>query len=245
MTLDEVLQELVRGAREALGENFVGAYQVGSFALGGGDEASDVDFLVATRETPDAEPLRDLHRRLPDLGGWAEHLEGSYAPLDELARITLTPWLYVDNGHRELEWSRHDNSLVVRWIARTHGIVLAGPAPHDLIDPVAPEDLRADAHETLQRWDDDLRERPDQFGNLLAQQQHVLGLCRLLHRARYGVVLSKPAAAAWMISTEPGWSHLVEQALDGRRLGWTRAAMDTAPDVVAETVRFHRWVVDH
>jgi predicted nucleotidyltransferase len=241
--LAEVLDRLVAGARDALGENFVGAYQVGSFALGAGDAASDVDFLVATRRTPDVEPLAELHRTLPDLGGWAAHLEGSYAPLAELRRTTANAWLYVDNGHRTVQWSRHDNTPVVRWVAREHGITLAGPPPRDLIDAVTAEELRADALVTLRRWDEDLRDHPDQFGNLLAQQQHVLGLCRLLHRREQGVVLAKPAAAQSVIARDPQWKDLVERALDGRRLGWGRATAETPAQVVAETVRFHQWVM--
>ena len=45
------------------------------------------------------------------------------------------PWLYVDNGSRELEWSTHDNCRVVRWVLRGHGVVLAGPDPAELVDP--------------------------------------------------------------------------------------------------------------
>jgi predicted nucleotidyltransferase len=41
--LNEVLDQLVGGARQALGDNFVGAYLVGSFALGDADIHSDWD----------------------------------------------------------------------------------------------------------------------------------------------------------------------------------------------------------
>ena len=52
-----LIEALLDGVREALGENFVGCYLCGSLALGGFDpEASDVDVLVVTgRPVSDAE----------------------------------------------------------------------------------------------------------------------------------------------------------------------------------------------
>lgn len=134
--LVEVLDHLQAGAHAALSDDFIGAYQVGSFALRAGDEASDVDFLVITRGAiaeHQEQALRALHARLPDLPSrWAQHLKGSYAPVSQLRHPPqpgqpVPPWLYVDNGHRSMQWSTHDNGLVTRWIAREHGIVLAGP----------------------------------------------------------------------------------------------------------------------
>jgi predicted nucleotidyltransferase len=46
--LNELLAELVARVEALLGDNFVGAYLIGSFALGGGDLQSDCDFLVVT-----------------------------------------------------------------------------------------------------------------------------------------------------------------------------------------------------
>lgn len=253
MRLDEVLDHLQAGAKTALGANFLGAYQVGSFALGAGDEASDVDFLVVTRDLiPDhqEEALRGLHARLPDLPSpWAQHLEGSYAPASQLRRPPrhgrfVTPWLYVDNGRRSMQWSTHDNGRVTRWIAREHGIVLAGPSAAQLIEPISPHELSIDARHTLAAWDDNLRQRPDQFVDVLAQQQHVLGLCRLLHRIQHGRILSKIAAARWvMSSTESRWQPLIEAAVVGRSQGWRRSEQPSVEQIVNDTIAFHRHVV--
>lgn len=165
----QVLDHLQAGAQGALGENFVGAYQVGSFALGAVDEASDVDFLVVTRDSiteAQQEGLRALHARLPDLPSpWARHLEGSYASAPQpryppRPGQAVTPWLYAGNGHRALQRSTHDNSLLTRWIAREHGIVLAGPSAAELIDPISPDQLSIDARQALAAWDEDLHQRP-------------------------------------------------------------------------------------
>ncbi|MDQ3642821.1 MAG: nucleotidyltransferase domain-containing protein [Actinomycetota bacterium] len=46
--LNEIFGRLVDGARRALADDFIGAYLVGSFALGDADIHSDCDFIVAT-----------------------------------------------------------------------------------------------------------------------------------------------------------------------------------------------------
>src|SRR5215831_7656192 len=86
LALNAVLEDLVRGARSALAESFVGAYLQGSFAVGDADEHSDVDFLIATaRELSvvQVQALESMHQRIYDTAAaeWARHLEGSYVPL--------------------------------------------------------------------------------------------------------------------------------------------------------------------
>ena len=46
--LNQLLNDFIRRIQAILGPNLVGVYLTGSFALGGGDAASDCDFLVVT-----------------------------------------------------------------------------------------------------------------------------------------------------------------------------------------------------
>ncbi len=109
--LNHVLSGLVDGARRALGDDFVGAYPVGSFALGDADIHSDSDFIVATSHpiSPTQEAaIRRLHRGFPSgEGHWNHHLEGSYAPMDDLRRVDALgrDWLFVGTGMPR--WSGH------------------------------------------------------------------------------------------------------------------------------------------
>jgi predicted nucleotidyltransferase len=102
--LNAVLADLVSSVRQILGENFYGAYLQGSFAVGGADEHSDVDFVVVIeRELTDAEQrqLQALQERLFTLPTpWAQHLEGSYVPREQLRKLDpkRRPWFYFDNG---------------------------------------------------------------------------------------------------------------------------------------------------
>jgi hypothetical protein len=147
--LNELLGQLVLQARSILGDNFVGAYLQGSFALGDADLYSDCDFLVIVAGGLAPVPerrIRGLHAAIPTRSEhWAHHLEGSYTPRDELRSLAGLGrnWLFVDHGHREMEWSTHCNTEVVRWVLREHGLTLAGPDPKALVDEVQPDVLRA------------------------------------------------------------------------------------------------------
>ncbi len=138
--LNAVLGELVSSARTVLSENFCGAYLQGSFAVGDADEHSDVDFLIVTHDEVTDQQLAGLqamHGRLYALDvAWAQHLEGSYVPKDRLRHVdpARAPFWYLDNGATELIWDNHCNTAVVRWSAREHGVVLAGPDPKSLVE---------------------------------------------------------------------------------------------------------------
>lgn len=122
--LDALVVELVERARSILGSSFVGAYLQGSVALGDQDPSSDCDFLIPVHGPISADQeaaLRLLHDELPlRPGHWSTELEGSYPEVTELRSVTSLgrPWLYVDRGHREMAWSTHCNTEVVRWILR-------------------------------------------------------------------------------------------------------------------------------
>ena len=130
-----MLGDFVDRVELILGENLVGAYIVGSFALEAGDLSSDCDFLVVTTEQVTGKQeraLRELHDAIPTRPGyWAINLEGSYAPradLETLERLDRE-WLYLARGWREMQWSTHCNVEDTRWILRERGIAVTGPDP--------------------------------------------------------------------------------------------------------------------
>ena len=224
--LNGVLHDLVTSAQGALGDSFVGAYLQGSFALGAGDLHSDCDFLVVVRERPDAEQeatLRALHRDLPHRGGfWHEHLEGSYAVLDDLRTTDGLgrEWLYVDHGWDEMSWSDHCNQAWTRWILREHGITLAGPCPVELVGAVPADVLKGQARAGLASLTEDV------FGwcspsLAWCQRYLVIQSSRSLYTVRTGEVASKRDALRWaMMHADPRWRPLLQQVLADRGLGW-------------------------
>jgi predicted nucleotidyltransferase len=221
--LNAVLQELVNRVGQVLGDDFTAAWLQGSFAVGGFDSHSDVDFIVAINQELSGSQVRDLqamHQLVYDLeSDWAKHLEGSYFPvsvLREYAQSGQKLW-YLDHGSRELERSAHDNTVVVRWILREKGVVLAGPQPSALIDPIPTEALRQEILETINTWGGEILADPEQINNRFYQTFAVLSYSRMLHDLHAGVVGSKRAGAEWAKENlAPSWRGLIDRAWDGR-----------------------------
>lgn len=219
----QVLKELVTGAQLVLDGAFVGAYLQGSFAHGGWDADSDVDFVVVVeRDVTDTEAngLQALHSRIFDLPvPWAQHLEGSYFPLHLLRRDdpTRSPLLYIDNTSRILEHSNHDNTLVVRWVLRERGLVLAGPDPAAIVDPIPPQDLCREVRYTMEEWGEEIRTGKYHLDNRWAQPFVMISYCRMLHTLCTGQVNSKPAGVAWAIhSLDARWAAPIRKAWQDR-----------------------------
>ncbi len=245
MDLDGVMTELADGARNALGDGLLGLYLVGSFALGAGDEHSDVDFLAVTADRLTADrlaALSGLHARLPDLPGpWAQHLEGSYAPAADLRSPMSVgrSWPYVDNGARELTPSDHDNTLHARWLLREHGVPLLGPAAATWVAPIDGGALRAEMIGVARARAEDVEEHPEHLANGWYQPHLVLTLCRALHTTHTGRVASKSEAAAWALDHLPPEHHaLVRRAVADRPDPWERVHRDADPALAAPTRAF-------
>jgi len=250
--LNRVLDRLVEGARAALGDNLVGLYLQGSFALGEGDEHSDVDFVALTSdELSDEETraLQELHGRLFDDGSeWARHLEGSYAPAERFRRVDpeRRPFLFLDNGARELVLDGHCNSAVVRWVVREHGIALFGPEPAELVDPVAADDLRREARVALHEYAEWASEPSGDVGLMSRWKQPylVLTFCRILATLATGKVMSKGAAAAWAEKAlDPRWRPLVRRAIADRPDPWRRVHEPSSDELVRDTLAFAAYAV--
>lgn len=220
--LRPTLDLLLDGARAALGEQLVGAYVVGSFALGCADAGSDVDVVVVTDGRPSdttLEALRDLHGRLSGAGGWAERLDVSYADrVDLRSPMTLgRRWVHVDPGARDLAQSARDNTAHTRWVLRERGLVVAGPAPHDLLAEVTPAALRAEALGLARALAEDLEDDQSGYGDARSRGDVVLTSCRILHTAVHAEVVGTQDAADWALEhLDVAHRPVVEMALAAR-----------------------------
>jgi hypothetical protein len=221
--LISVLTALSERVHSVLGATLVGVYLQGSLALGSGDIHADVDFLVATHHAMDAEQetaVRDLHREFPDQEEhWAHVLEGSYASLDQL-RVRAdrsTPWLYVDNGSRDMEWSTHDNTEVFRWVLHNRALRIRGPAPATVIDQVPTLAIRDEAATLAVSRAEDISADMDYLRNAWGQPHEVLTRCRLLYTAANAEVIGKHDAARWAKGVVPAeWHALIDHAISDR-----------------------------
>lgn len=249
--LNGVLHELVTSVQSILGDNFIGAYLQGSFAVGDWDIHSDVDFLIAIdHDIPETNlpALQAMHARIYDLEShWAQHLEGSYFPRELLKRddSSKTQLLYIDNGSRKLIRSDHDNTLVVRWVTREHGIAMAGPEPTELIDLVPADDLRKEVLATMRDWGQELFDNPERMNNRWYQPFAVLSYCRMLHTLSTGRIRSKPAGAQWAIGAlDDRWAELIQRAWQERPNPSLKVRQKADTDYLKYTFDFIRYALD-
>jgi hypothetical protein len=242
--LGSVLVALDQQVRSALQDSVVGVYLKGSFALQSGDVHSDVDFLVVTRDqltTAEEQRVRALHRAFPDRPEhWAHVLEGSYAPATALRdRADGTPWLFVDNGSRDMEFSAHDNSEVFRWVLRHRGVAISGPPADSLLPETPTQALRDEAARLAVERQDSALADPDYLANGWGQPHEVLINCRMLYTASTGEVCGKTASAQWcrdVVSTE--WHPLIDAAIRSRPDPWQRVHQKADPELAARMAPF-------
>jgi len=243
--LNDVLAELTERVTAILGDDLVGVYLQGSFAVGDADLASDCDFLIPVRSQVTSEQehcLRALHDELPTRDGfWNRHLEGSYPLAAELKTLDGLgrDWLYIDHGWREMQWAPHCNNVVSRWSLREHGVALAGPAPATLVDPVPPEAMRAYARSSAATFWDDFHTWMS-LDVAWGQRYAVTTYCRFLATLATAEVLSKKAALRWgQQQLDPRWQALLQQVMDDRAP--YDADEPARPGSVEQTTRFARY----
>lgn len=223
--VNEMLELLLSEVQKVLDEQFIGMYLYGS--LSSGDfhpEASDIDYLVVTTDMLSEKTiteLKDMHNRIWETGPkWAERLEGSYLPQGQLRRYEKSQIEYPTvNEHRFFCAPHGSDWIIQRHIIRECGIVLAGPDPKTLIDPVDPDDIRRAVRGILEEWWFPLLDDPSWLRNHGSEYHAyaILTMCRSLHALEHGTVISKPAAAQWAQGELDGkWAQVIEQSLETR-----------------------------
>ncbi len=259
--LNTVLYEFVKSVQEILKDNFVSAYLQGSFAIGDWDNDSDVDFTIVIENDisdTDLQALQIMHARIYNLESvWAKHLEGSYFPKNILKSgncankglwyldNTFKGLWYLGNTFDKLALSNHDNTLVVRWIVREHGITLAGIPAKELLDFVPANDLRQEILSTMQEWGDEIISDGWKMENKWAQPFVVLMYCRMLHSLNTGRIASKLSGTQWAKNTlDNQWSVLIQRAWDERPNPSLKVRQPVEASEVKNTIEFVRFALE-
>ncbi len=243
--LNELLARFVARVSSILGVDLVGVYLTGSFALGGGDAASDCDFLTVTAGSLGGEEqraLRRLHEEIPGWPGyWAHNLEGSYAPHADLKTLgTLgQSWLYVNRGGREMEWSPHCNTADVRWVLVNRPLVLVGADPRSFVCDIPAAILQATMRPQIESFLTDLGTWAS-FDVSWTQRYAVEASSRMLYTFEHGEVICKQAALEWAARVLPReWRDLLEQVQADRLVTWNDPPR---PGSVERAVAFAEYV---
>ena len=219
--INEILDILLVGTKAILDQQFVGIYLYGSLASGDFDpKSSDIDFVVVTDDFLSGEiisKLEDLHKRIWSNGlKWAAKLEGAYVPKGLIRRhdpnghpcpTVNEKQFYV--GHLGNDW------IIQRHVIREYGVVLEGPDPKLLIDPVSPDEIRQSVLGVLEEWWFPMLDHPNWLGERGSEYHAyaVISMCRSLHALKHGTIVSKPKAAKWAQMEFYEWSPLIEKAL--------------------------------
>lgn len=221
--INKLLDLLLSQTTLVLGNQLVGMYLYGSLASGDFDlETSDIDFLVVTTSSLSDKTIADLesmHHRLWKSGlKWAAKLEGSYIPKRDIRRHDprSAPCPTVNEGQFYLD-QRGSDWIIQRHVIREQGIVLAGPDPKTLIDPVSSNDIRKAVKGVLQEWWFPMLENPTWLKNHGIEYHAftILTMFRALYSLEHGTIVSKPEAARWAQKKLGGeWSRVIDQALN-------------------------------
>jgi len=229
-TQKAMLTHLTNELKKILKDNFIGAYVHGSLATGDPVSSSDIDVVIVIKKDitlNEIESFQQLHHKLYyELESpWGQRLELSYTPIDIFRKRQIEsrdppneprtnewidpstqappqfyPFWYLDNGAKQLVRSEHDNTQIVRWVVREKGIVLEGPDPKDIIDPVSKADLISDLKNTFnmisEKWNN-----PESLSSLGMQTFFVTLCCRAQHCLHTGTIASKKVASVWAQQT--------------------------------------------
>jgi hypothetical protein len=242
--IPQLLDTLLARLQHELGDQLIGLYLRGSLALGDFIPAtSDVDVLAVLEHAVSPTlfaRLTDLHA---DLAGsanpYATRMEMVY--LDRGAVRHFTPGQQhptLGQGGR-LHWEEHRaNWIFERWTVREHGVILFGPDPRTLIDPIGKDELRAAARGRLSDWAAWAAAPEDpEFLLPRAHQAYISEtICRALATVASGELWSKPRSVAWALAQLPEpWRTTVRDAQAGR----TDRTDD--PAKVDDIVQFVQW----
>lgn len=243
-----LIEALLDGVRAALGNNFVGAYLCGSLAFGGFDPAtSDVDVLLVTEHPVSHEEiarLADVVKNLPPSGNhFGLEFEAYFIDRMTVRRFVPGQRHVKIASDEPLDWIEHRPGWVIeRWVVRERGVVLAGPDPKSLIDPVSADDLRWAAGEELRarltNWSG-ARWPITEMAHLGAQSFEVETVCRAVHTTHTGEAASKHEAVAWALGALPErWHDLIEWSQRHKK----EPTEDSAR--VSEVLDFLAWAVN-
>lgn len=233
--IDRVVIELLGEMRRVLGDELRAVYLAGSLTAGDfSADRSDLDLVVVTAGALDdahVSVMREVHCRFDETASlWRTEVEVSYVPSHALRPFSpgLGTFAHLGRGE-QLEVREFDRSwnLELHQL-REHAIAVVGPPAGEVIAPISEGELRATAATLVQDWLEPLADTPERWRRVGYQAFLVLTACRALHTLETGTIVSKRAAARWVMTSLDSTLHPVIRAA----LAWRK---DDSPDSAFDT----------
>ena len=189
--INALLDLLLSRLRTILGDKLVGLYIFGSLVVGDFDyDSSDIDLLAATSTELDEEEVERLERMHKEIAlrekMWDDRVEAAYISTEALRRYRSDyrhPLISPGEPFHMTEASA--NWIINRYVLRKKGIVLFGPPPETLVDPITREELLDALQEFIKEWREWIKHtevmRPRKY-----QAYAILTMCRVLYNVQTG-----------------------------------------------------------
>ncbi len=244
--INKLLNLLLSRIQAILGEKLIGLYLFGSLVAGDFDyESSDIDLIAATSTELDEREVAGLKMMHEDIAvkekAWDNRIEVAYVSVEALRRYHphyRQPLISPGEPFHVTEVAA--NWVINRYILRKKGIVVYGPSPETLVDPISQDELIQAVQGTCNDWIDYIA-LPENIRLRTSQAYAILTMCRTLYTVKHGEFVSKKQAALWAEKELPEWSSLIQRALL-----WREAWRDENVDhdaTLQETLRFVHFVL--
>ena len=207
--IPEEAQQVKLVAREVLGDSILGIYLFGSAVTGGLKKDSDVDVLVAIKESLTLSKRKILIDRLLKVSGAIGNAH-SIRPIElTIVKVSdVVPWRYPPRAEFVYgEWLRdrceagaipeavHDPDLtIVLKQVIDNSVSMYGVKVINLFEPITPEDTLRAIRESLPRLLEEVE------GD---ERNSILTLARMWLTATTGDIVSKDRAAEWAMKKLP------------------------------------------
>src|SRR5258708_22513642 len=157
--VNNLLDELLKNMQNILGDKLVGLYLYGSLVWGDFDlNTSDIDLLAAVSSDiseQEFEGLKKMHDVFVDKHKmWNDRIEVRYISLLALQtfKVKSSPAVTISTGepfHR-IEVGNH---WLMNWyMVREKGVILYGPAPNTIIEPITKEEFIESVQDHARSW---------------------------------------------------------------------------------------------
>jgi hypothetical protein len=141
--------------------------------------------------------------------------------------------------------------IIQRHVVRESGVIVEGPDPKTLIDPVSPDDIRSAVLGVLKEWWFPMLEDPSWLRDHGSKYHAfaVITMCRALHALEHGTIVSKPRAIAWTTKHLANrWMGVLDKAVaaareDGKD-GFLSEALDLVRFVKEQTEKLEKPILN-